>query len=82
MPKAMKIYNLVMLYLTKLTLKLCSQSTQQFLWGFHQLKVASAFDAVLHEVQELQENQGGLKECFENLKAHHQWQYTGVVKAL
>lgn len=43
---------------------------------------ASDFDAVLHEIQELWENQGQLEECFENLKYYHQQEYTVVVEAL
>ncbi|XP_045931240.1 transmembrane and coiled-coil domains protein 1-like [Micropterus dolomieu] len=41
----------------------------------------SGFDAILHEIQELQENQGRLEERFENLKSYHQ-EYTVVVEAL
>uniref|UniRef100_A0A3B4YLJ3 Transmembrane and coiled-coil domain family 1b n=1 Tax=Seriola lalandi dorsalis TaxID=1841481 RepID=A0A3B4YLJ3_SERLL len=43
---------------------------------------ASGFDAVLHEIQELRENQGRLEESFENLKAHYQRDYTMIMEAL
>ncbi|KAF7665852.1 hypothetical protein LDENG_00129250 [Lucifuga dentata] len=43
---------------------------------------ASGFDALLHEIQELQENQGRLEESFENLKAHYQRDYTVIMEAL
>ncbi|XP_035517334.1 transmembrane and coiled-coil domains protein 1-like [Morone saxatilis] len=43
---------------------------------------ASGFDAILHEVQELQENQGRLEDCFENLKSYHQREYTVNVQIL
>uniref|UniRef100_A0A3Q1F2K9 Transmembrane and coiled-coil domain family 1b n=1 Tax=Acanthochromis polyacanthus TaxID=80966 RepID=A0A3Q1F2K9_9TELE len=43
---------------------------------------ASGFDAILHEIQELRENQGRLEESFENLKAHYQRDYTVIMEAL
>uniref|UniRef100_A0A8D3BHF3 Transmembrane and coiled-coil domain family 1b n=3 Tax=Scophthalmus maximus TaxID=52904 RepID=A0A8D3BHF3_SCOMX len=43
---------------------------------------ASGFDAVVNEIEELQENQGRLEESFENLKAHYQWDYTMIMEAL
>uniref|UniRef100_A0A8D3BHF4 Transmembrane and coiled-coil domain family 1b n=1 Tax=Scophthalmus maximus TaxID=52904 RepID=A0A8D3BHF4_SCOMX len=43
---------------------------------------ASGFDAVLHEIQELRENQGRLEESFDNLKAHYQRDYTLIMEAL
>ncbi|XP_056293066.1 transmembrane and coiled-coil domains protein 1b [Pseudoliparis swirei] len=43
---------------------------------------ASGFDAVLHEIQELRENQGRLEESFENLKSHYQRDYTMITEAL
>ncbi|KAM9409672.1 transmembrane and coiled-coil domains protein 1b isoform 1-T2 [Pholidichthys leucotaenia] len=43
---------------------------------------ASGFDAILHEIQELRENQGRLEESFENLKAHYQRDYTIIMEAL
>lgn len=43
---------------------------------------ASGFDAILHEIQELRENQGRLEESFENLKAHYQRDYTMIMEAL
>jgi len=43
---------------------------------------ASGFDALLHEIQELRENQGRLEESFENLKGHYQRDYTMIMEAL
>ncbi|TNN85532.1 Transmembrane and coiled-coil domains protein 1 [Liparis tanakae] len=43
---------------------------------------ASGFDAVLHEIQELRENQGRLEESFESLKSHYQRDYTMIIEAL
>ncbi|XP_034441942.1 transmembrane and coiled-coil domains protein 1b isoform X1 [Hippoglossus hippoglossus] len=43
---------------------------------------ASGFDAVLHEIQELRENQGRLEESFENLKAHYQRDNTMIMESL
>ncbi|KAM9361452.1 transmembrane and coiled-coil domains protein 1b isoform 1-T1 [Symphorus nematophorus] len=43
---------------------------------------ASGFDAILHEIQELRENQGRLEESFESLKAHYQRDYTMIMEAL
>ncbi|XP_013124725.1 transmembrane and coiled-coil domains protein 1b isoform X3 [Oreochromis niloticus] len=43
---------------------------------------ASGFDAILHEIQELRENQGRLEESFENLKAHYQRDYTMIMEGL
>lgn len=42
----------------------------------------SGFDAILHEIQELRENQSRLEESFENLKAHYQRDYTMIMEAL
>ncbi|XP_071781932.2 transmembrane and coiled-coil domains protein 1b isoform X1 [Centroberyx gerrardi] len=42
----------------------------------------SGFDALLHEIQELRDNQGRLEESFENLKAHYQRDYTMIMEAL
>ncbi|CAG5980899.1 transmembrane and coiled-coil domains protein 1b isoform 1-T6 [Menidia menidia] len=43
---------------------------------------ASGFDAILHEIQELRDNQGRLEESFEDLKAHYQRDYTMIMEAL
>lgn len=43
---------------------------------------ASGFDAILHEIHELRENQGRLEESFENLKTHYQRDYTMIMEAL
>ncbi|XP_068598317.1 transmembrane and coiled-coil domains protein 1b isoform X1 [Brachionichthys hirsutus] len=43
---------------------------------------ASGFDAVLHEIQEVRENQGRLEESFENLKTHYQRDYTMIMEVL
>ncbi|XP_028262383.1 transmembrane and coiled-coil domains protein 1b [Parambassis ranga] len=43
---------------------------------------ASGFDAILHEIQELRDNQGRLEESFENLKEHYQRDYTMIMEAL
>lgn len=43
---------------------------------------ASGFDAILHEIQKLRENQGRLEESFESLKAHYQRDYTMIMEAL
>ncbi|XP_062327628.1 transmembrane and coiled-coil domains protein 1b isoform X1 [Osmerus eperlanus] len=42
----------------------------------------SGFDTLLHEVQELRENQGRLEESLDNLKAHYQRDYTMIMQAL
>ncbi|KAM4612973.1 transmembrane and coiled-coil domains protein 1b [Polymixia lowei] len=42
----------------------------------------SGFDTLLHEIQELRDNQGRLEESFENLKAHYQRDYTMIMEAL
>lgn len=47
-----------------------------------ELAHSSGFDAVLHEIQELRENQGRLEESFENLKTHYQRDYTMIMEAL
>lgn len=43
---------------------------------------ASGFDAILHEIQELRDNQGRLEESFESLKSHYQRDYTMIMEAL
>lgn len=43
---------------------------------------ASGFDAIFHEMQELQENKGRLEESFESLKTHYQRDYTLIMGAL
>lgn len=43
---------------------------------------ASGLEAVLHEIQELRENQGRLEESFESLKVHYQREYTVIMQAL
>ncbi|XP_030633408.1 transmembrane and coiled-coil domains protein 1b isoform X2 [Chanos chanos] len=43
---------------------------------------SSGFDALLHEIQELRDNQGRLEESFENLKTHYQNDYTVIMQAL
>ncbi|XP_057701865.1 transmembrane and coiled-coil domains protein 1b isoform X1 [Corythoichthys intestinalis] len=43
---------------------------------------ASGFDAMLHEIQELRDNQGRLEESFDNLKSHYQRDYTMIMEAL
>lgn len=43
---------------------------------------ASGFDAIFHEMQELQENKGRLEESFEGLKTHYQRDYTMIMGAL
>ncbi|XP_056130042.1 transmembrane and coiled-coil domains protein 1b [Lampris incognitus] len=42
----------------------------------------SGFDTLLHEIQELRDNQGRLEQSFENLKAHYQRDYTMIMEAL
>ncbi|XP_043979053.1 transmembrane and coiled-coil domains protein 1b isoform X1 [Gambusia affinis] len=42
----------------------------------------SGFDALLHEIHELRDNQGRLEESFENLKSHYQRDYTVIMEAL
>ncbi|XP_054881918.1 transmembrane and coiled-coil domains protein 1b isoform X1 [Poeciliopsis prolifica] len=42
----------------------------------------SGFDAFLHEIHELRDNQGRLEESFENLKSHYQRDYTMIMEAL
>ncbi|KAM3878182.1 transmembrane and coiled-coil domains protein 1b isoform 2-T2 [Diretmus argenteus] len=42
----------------------------------------SGFDTLLHEIQELRDNQGRLEESFENLKAHYQRDFTMIMGAL
>lgn len=43
---------------------------------------SSGFDALLHEVQELRDNQSRLEESFDNLKSHYQRDYTMIMQAL
>ncbi|XP_051531881.1 transmembrane and coiled-coil domains protein 1-like isoform X2 [Myxocyprinus asiaticus] len=43
---------------------------------------SSAFDALLHEIQELKDNQNRLEESFENMKSHYQRDYTDIMQAL
>ncbi|KAK2874350.1 hypothetical protein Q8A67_021503 [Cirrhinus molitorella] len=43
---------------------------------------SSGFDALLHEIQELKDNQSRLEESFENLKTHYQRDYTEIMQAL
>ncbi|XP_051967208.1 transmembrane and coiled-coil domains protein 1-like isoform X1 [Xyrauchen texanus] len=43
---------------------------------------SSAFDALLHEIQELKDNQNRLEESFENLKSHYQRDFTDIMQAL
>ncbi|XP_061730248.1 transmembrane and coiled-coil domains protein 1b [Nerophis ophidion] len=43
---------------------------------------ASGFEALLHELQELRDNQGRLEESFETLKSHYQRDYTMIMEAL
>ncbi|XP_016427383.1 transmembrane and coiled-coil domains protein 1-like isoform X2 [Sinocyclocheilus rhinocerous] len=43
---------------------------------------SSGFDALLHEIQELKDNQSRLEESFENLKSHYQRDYTEIMQAL
>ncbi|XP_066472555.1 transmembrane and coiled-coil domains protein 1 isoform X1 [Tiliqua scincoides] len=43
---------------------------------------SSGFDAILHEIQEIRENQARLDETFENLKVHYQRDYTLIMQAL
>ncbi|XP_051956934.1 transmembrane and coiled-coil domains protein 1-like isoform X2 [Xyrauchen texanus] len=43
---------------------------------------SSVFDALLHEIQELKDNQNRLEESFENLKSHYQRDYTDIMQAL
>ncbi|CAL8337132.1 unnamed protein product [Lota lota] len=43
---------------------------------------ASGFDTLLHEIQELRENQGRLEESFEILKGHYQRDNTLIMEAL
>ncbi|KAJ3602256.1 hypothetical protein NHX12_030015 [Muraenolepis orangiensis] len=43
---------------------------------------ASGLDALLHQIQELRENQGRLEGSFENLKGHYQRDYTMIMEAL
>lgn len=38
--------------------------------------------ALLNEIQELKDNQGNLEDCFENLKAYYQQNYTVITEAL
>ncbi|CAK6955472.1 transmembrane and coiled-coil domains protein 1 [Scomber scombrus] len=38
--------------------------------------------ALLNEIQELKDNQGHLEDCFENLKAYYQQNYTVITEAL
>ncbi|XP_055039841.1 transmembrane and coiled-coil domains protein 1b isoform X3 [Misgurnus anguillicaudatus] len=42
----------------------------------------SGFDALLHEIQELKDNQNRLEESFENLKTHYHRDYTDIMQAL
>ncbi|CAL8353596.1 transmembrane and coiled-coil domains protein 1b isoform X2 [Gadus morhua] len=43
---------------------------------------ASGFDALLHEIQELRENQGRIEESFEILKGHYQRDNTMIMESL
>lgn len=43
---------------------------------------SSGFDTLLHEIQELKDNQNRLEESFENLKTHYQRDYTEIMQAL
>ncbi|XP_016352818.1 transmembrane and coiled-coil domains protein 1-like isoform X1 [Sinocyclocheilus anshuiensis] len=43
---------------------------------------SSGFDALLHKIQELKDNQSRLEESFENLKSHYQRDYTEIMQAL
>ncbi|XP_056591118.1 transmembrane and coiled-coil domains protein 1b isoform X2 [Triplophysa dalaica] len=43
---------------------------------------SSCFDTLLHEIQELKDNQNRLEESFENLKTHYQRDYTEIMQAL
>lgn len=43
---------------------------------------ASGFDAVLHEIQEVRDNQGRLEESFANLKGHYERDYPLIMEAL
>ncbi len=43
---------------------------------------SSGFDTLLHEIQELKDNQNRLEESFENLKSHYQRDYTEIMQAL
>ncbi|XP_054833066.1 transmembrane and coiled-coil domains protein 1 isoform X1 [Eublepharis macularius] len=43
---------------------------------------SSGFDAIIHEIQEIRENQGRLEESFENLKALYQRDYSLIMQAL
>ncbi|XP_018933883.2 transmembrane and coiled-coil domains protein 1-like isoform X2 [Cyprinus carpio] len=43
---------------------------------------SSGFDALLHEIQELKDNQSRLEESFENLKSHYQKDFTEIMQAL
>lgn len=43
---------------------------------------SSGFDAILHEIQEIRENQSRMDETFENLKVHYQRDYTLIMQAL
>ncbi|XP_068080295.1 transmembrane and coiled-coil domains protein 1b isoform X2 [Danio rerio] len=42
----------------------------------------SGFDTLLHEIQELKDNQSRLEESFDNLKSHYQRDYTDIMQAL
>ncbi|KAM9800274.1 transmembrane and coiled-coil domains protein 1b [Syngnathus typhle] len=44
--------------------------------------LATGFDAIIHEIQELRDNQGRLEESFDNLKSHYQRDYTMIMEAL
>lgn len=43
---------------------------------------SSGFDALLHEIQELKDNQNRLEESFEDLKTHYHRDYTDIMQAL
>lgn len=43
---------------------------------------ATGFDMMLHEIQEVRDNQGRLEESFENLKSHYQRDYTMIMETL
>ncbi|XP_047204176.1 transmembrane and coiled-coil domains protein 1b isoform X1 [Girardinichthys multiradiatus] len=42
----------------------------------------SGFEALLHEIHDLRDNQGRLEESFENLRSHYQRDYTMIMEAL
>lgn len=44
--------------------------------------LASGFESIFHEIQELRENQGRLEESFDSLKTHYQRDYTMIMETL